>query len=971
MLLFDRYDYNPRTDLIGKGSNSKVYKALDTNTDRSVALKIYKATEDSDRFGSATELARVKALHHPNICSYICIDAIEKENSFGETEKSQVCVMEIAEAGNLGKYFQVNKDFTVLKKLLIDTVAGLQYLHDNSIVHLGIKPSNILIHKSAEGPVAQIADFGITNPSDPGNSTSSALIVSIPYMAPEQLNTQKYGINGKVSFNIDIWTLGVTVFETITGDVLFKAQDRDSSEQVMTNIISAALPEKINQLPQPFRDFVHKCLVKDAKERAASPADLLSILRVGTDAPLIVAPVLAETPSLDDASANSNADDTMVLSKSKVGVDLNKPVEKAEESTDDTRVLSRAPVSEGSDDTRVLSKADLPGQKANEPALVKAEPGSDDTMILPSKAAAAMAQEQEDEDATRILKRPPLQEEDSIAMQPTPQRRESAVLLFNRYEYYPTSHMIGKGGFSRVYKAFDKKLSRWVALKIYKTGEFSDRYSPIAEIQRVVNLDHPNICRYLDIEEIEKENQFGENEKIQVCVMELLESGNFAEYYKKSKDLEVLKKLLQDVLNGLSYLHKNGIIHRDIKPANILIKSTIDGPVAKITDFGISKKSDSENNSSSALVVSIPYMAPEQLNTKKYGVNEKITFNLDLWSLGVTVYEIITEKVLFKNSDQDTSEQIMANIMAPDLPNKIEELPQPFKSIVAYCVTKNANERAQKAEELMVLLNSSNIDENYKIPERTEKANATNTGTGTSGERSTGSAINTGRSQGAVRSGNGRNNEGTASSHNSGKDTKKQLAVKLLAVLGSMALLTMILIFFFKPNKSATILQNVKDSGTVRNKAAVAKPDISTSVQASLPEEARDSSHRSSDTLSKERIAPPANASTAATSAATTEKKKNTAERKEELKKQEEPVVKNKGNQKYVLELSTGKACSIKINSTDYGELNPGEIMKAYLTPGKYVLKAINLQNSASVYSANLEVTPENSNQVGRFKIPL
>jgi len=190
--------------------------------------------------------------------------------------------------------------------------------------------------------------------------------------------------------------------------------------------------------------------------------------------------------------------------------------------------------------------------------------------------------------------------------------------------------------------------------------------------------------------------------------MELLDGGNFAEYYKTHKDDKVLKKLLNDVLNGLSYLHKNGIIHRDIKPANILIKETIDGPVAKITDFGISKISDSINsNSSSALIVSIPYMAPEQLNVKKYGVNEKISYNLDLWSLGVTTYEIITGKVLFKNNEQDSSEQIMTNIMAPDLPEKIKELSQPFQDIVAHCIIKDAKDRAQKAEELIVLLHSN------------------------------------------------------------------------------------------------------------------------------------------------------------------------------------------------------------------------------------------------------------------------
>ena len=278
--------------------------------------------------------------------------------------------------------------------------------------------------------------------------------------------------------------------------------------------------------------------------------------------------------------------------------------------------------------------------------------------------------------------------------------------LFNRYEYSARTGLIGKGGFSRVYKAYDKKLNRWVALKIYKTSEFSDRYSPIAEIRRVINLDHPNICRYLDIEEIEKENGFGEKELTQICVMELLDGGNLLEYYSAHRTEQVLRKLVNDVLNGLAYLHKNGIIHRDIKPANILIRETYDGPVAKITDFGISKLSDSvNNNSSSALVVSIPYMAPEQLNVKKYGIQEKISFNLDLWALGVTIYELITGKILFKNSDQDSSEQIMTNIMAPGVPDKIAELPQPFYDIVYRCLVKDARERAQKADELIVLLN--------------------------------------------------------------------------------------------------------------------------------------------------------------------------------------------------------------------------------------------------------------------------
>jgi serine/threonine protein kinase len=188
--------------------------------------------------------------------------------------------------------------------------------------------------------------------------------------------------------------------------------------------------------------------------------------------------------------------------------------------------------------------------------------------------------------------------------------------------------------------------------------------------------------------------------------MELLDGGNFSEYYNSHKDLIILKKLVNDVLNGIAFLHKKNIIHRDIKPANILIKETNEGPVAKITDFGISKGVDSSNTSStSALIVSIPFMAPEQINGKKYGINGSISNNLDLWTFGVSLYEILTGKVLFKQSDQDTSEQIMSNIMAPELPEKINDLPSPFREIITKCLVKDARFRAQKAEELLDLLN--------------------------------------------------------------------------------------------------------------------------------------------------------------------------------------------------------------------------------------------------------------------------
>lgn len=714
MLLFNRYEYNPQTDLIGKGGFSRVYKAFDNKFKRFLALKIYKTSEFSERYGPTAEIHRVIELDHPNITRYMDIDEIEKEDSFGQQETIQVCVMELLEGGNLANFYNIHKDLYVFKKLLTDVLYGLSYLHKNGIIHRDIKPANILIKNTVDGPIAKITDFGISKRSDAsGDSSNSALIVSIPYMAPEQLNVKKYGIKEKIHYNIDLWSLGVTAYEIITGEILFKNSDKDSSEQIMANIISSELPEKIKLLPAPFNNFVSQCVIKDAKYRVKTAEELLPFLQEQKDnkhSQRIHWNI--EVPQSDTVFTKAQDEtESNVYNEGNQAGDIKTSGEDNRLHAETILLKNQGNEKQAYDETVVLKA----NQVKNLPVVdyKKEEHLLQETKLIAGEMPAQNLKGNRYAEISQTDVPPKNNnEEPTIFSSPQKEKEVGKISLFNRYSYVPLTDLIGKGGFSRVYKAFDKKLSRWVALKIYKTGEFSDHYSPIAEIKRVINLDHSNICRYLDIEELEKENTFGENEKIQVCVMELLDSGNFADFYHKSdKNPDVLKKLLQDVLNGISYLHKNGIIHRDIKPANILIKTTIEGPVAKITDFGISKLSDSvNNNSSSALIVSIPYMAPEQLNPRKYGINEKISFNLDLWSLGVTIFEVMTGKVLFKNSDQDSSEQIMANIMAPELPEKINELPQPFRNIVSYCIVKSANDRAQKAEELLVLLNSTSND---------------------------------------------------------------------------------------------------------------------------------------------------------------------------------------------------------------------------------------------------------------------
>jgi len=282
-----------------------------------------------------------------------------------------------------------------------------------------------------------------------------------------------------------------------------------------------------------------------------------------------------------------------------------------------------------------------------------------------------------------------------------------------RYLYDSKTDLLGKGGFAMVYKAKDVLLDRTVALKFFSASG-DDKHTLIKEISRAISLEHPNLCRYYDATMLEQLNLHGEVDKTEVGVMEYLDGGDLKTYWKAHPEQQL--KLLTDVLKGLSFLHKWGIIHRDLKPANILIKNTEEGPVAKITDFGISKDVGSNHTSSSLLMGTIEYMAPEQFSPAKYGIEGKIGTNLDLWSFGLMVYELVTGGCLFGSRGGDSSaEQVMGNILSSDLfEDKISKLPEPYLSVVKRCLVKDAKQRVQRADELIALMEGKPVSQDIE-----------------------------------------------------------------------------------------------------------------------------------------------------------------------------------------------------------------------------------------------------------------
>ena len=274
-----------------------------------------------------------------------------------------------------------------------------------------------------------------------------------------------------------------------------------------------------------------------------------------------------------------------------------------------------------------------------------------------------------------------------------------------RFIYDIETDFIGKGGFAKVYKALDTTLNQTVALKFY-TGSVGERYDLMAELRHALPLKHPNLVRYFDVVTLESDDQFTGNNNIQVGVMEYANAGDWNAFVKTFPDLDTIAQVVYGLLSGLTYLHNRGIAHRDIKPHNILLHKTHDGQLhCKITDFGLAKNL-TENSDSSTLLGTVEFMAPEQFDPKRYGIENSLATNVDLWATGILLYELFTGDLPFgSRQDGYTQEQVMYNILRSE-PNTdiLNEIPEPYLSMIKWCLVKEAPKRVNNAQLLLDMM---------------------------------------------------------------------------------------------------------------------------------------------------------------------------------------------------------------------------------------------------------------------------
>jgi serine/threonine protein kinase len=269
---------------------------------------------------------------------------------------------------------------------------------------------------------------------------------------------------------------------------------------------------------------------------------------------------------------------------------------------------------------------------------------------------------------------------------------------------------LGRGGMAQVYKAYHPQLDRYVAIKILRSdlvedAEFLARFR--REARAVAALRHPHIVQIYD---------FDVQDDLYYMVMELLEGDTLKAYINTTRvrgehlPLGEIVRIFLDVLDGLSYAHREGIIHRDLKPANIMLSRQ---GQAVLTDFGIAQiVGGTQYTVAGALMGTLNYMAPEQ------GLEGHCDARSDIYSLGIAYFEALTGTVPF---DADTPLAIlMKHIHDPlPLPRRYDpNIPEQFERLALKALAKRADDRYQSADSMIEALKGVAQEAGIPIPEK-------------------------------------------------------------------------------------------------------------------------------------------------------------------------------------------------------------------------------------------------------------
>ena len=282
-------------------------------------------------------------------------------------------------------------------------------------------------------------------------------------------------------------------------------------------------------------------------------------------------------------------------------------------------------------------------------------------------------------------------------------------MIGKKIHNYEIKSILGEGGMAIVYEGVHEKLRNKVAIKVLNpilaaNKQIRERFEDDAKF--MASLQHKNIVKVLD---------YREHSGSPSIIMELLVGQDLNSYIKKHGAInpEQALPLFVQILDSFSYIHENGIVHRDMKPSNIFVETNGN---LKILDFGIAKLfGTGEDRTRTGTQMGTPvYMSPEQVKGEK-----SIDFRSDIYSLGVTLYFILTGKSPYDITTQSDFE-IFNKIVFEELPELIK-YPE-INSVLKKATTKDRNLRFQDMESFKIALHKAVIGSRAVVTKDVNKA---------------------------------------------------------------------------------------------------------------------------------------------------------------------------------------------------------------------------------------------------------
>jgi hypothetical protein len=271
---------------------------------------------------------------------------------------------------------------------------------------------------------------------------------------------------------------------------------------------------------------------------------------------------------------------------------------------------------------------------------------------------------------------------------------EAGTLVGDKYLLV---RQIGRGGMGAVWAARNVRTEREVALKLITDENADYRARLLREARACGRISHRNVIEIYDVGETASGAPF--------LVMPLLEGEPLSRKLRRDGAMAppIAAQIATEIARALSAAHAAGIIHRDLKPANIYLHREPGSEmlVVKVLDFGISKvvSTDSTTTTTGTILGSPAYMSPEQAKGERY-----VDHRSDLWSLGVTLFEMLTGRRPFQGESMFT---VVAAVLGGPVPHVRELLPHidpGLAEVAARCMERELDYRAQSADEIVHML---------------------------------------------------------------------------------------------------------------------------------------------------------------------------------------------------------------------------------------------------------------------------